>query len=207
MNMTKGEQFNVLTSLLGAAAAAPGVAVLIALAAHQEDPWKIVSFSIYGGALLLLYSIAALYHAVQGKLKPLFRELDHDAIYLLIAGTYTPFSLVILRGIWGWTLLGLVWGFAIFGIVQTLLPSRWRLIPELAIYVGMGWLVLIAIGPLLHAISWQGVAWLGTGGVFYTGGIVFYNLDRRFSWAHGCWHLCVLAGSASHYLVVLRYVA
>ena len=180
---------------------------MMAAVARQGDPWKLVSFSIYGAALLTLYLVATLYHAFQGRYKPLLRELDHDAIYLLIAGTYTPFSLVTLRGAWGWTLLCFVWSCAIFGIVQARLPARRRLVPELAIYFGMGWLIVIAIVPLLHALSWRGVAWLATGGMFYTGGIVFYNLDRRYSWAHGCWHLCVLAGSASHYLAVLLYVA
>ena len=204
MQMEKTELFNALTSLPGAVAAPPGAAMLLAAAVRQGDPWKIVSFGIYGATLLILFLTTLLYHALQGRSKPLFRKLDHCAIFLLIAGTYTPFSLVTLRGGWGWTLFGLVWGGAAFGIVQELWPGRLPRIPDLAIYLGMGWLILIALRPLLHALPWQGVAWIGAGGFFYTGGIVFFALDKRFARAHGIWHLCVLAGGISHYLAVLH---
>ncbi|HLO24800.1 MAG TPA: hemolysin III family protein [Geobacteraceae bacterium] len=209
MDMEKAERFNLMTSLPGAVAAPPGVALLLAAAVRQNDPWKIASFSIYGVTLLILFLTTLIYHALQGRAKPLFQKLDHCAIYLLIAGTYTPFSLVTLRGGWGWTLFALVWGGAAFGIVQELWPGRLPLprIPDLAVYLGMGWLILIAIRPLLHALSWQGTAWIGVGGFFYTGGIVFFALDKRFARAHGLWHLCVLAGGISHYLAVLYYVA
>jgi len=206
MKIERSERFNVITSLAGAAAAPVGVAALVLAAVHQGDPWKIVSVSIYGFTLLLLYPIATLYHALQGKAKRLFRELDHDAIFFLIAGTYTPFGLVTLRGGWGWTLLGLVWGFAIFGIVQRRWPVKVLQIPELAIYLGMGWLIVFAIRPLLHAFPLAGVSLLGLGGIFYTGGTAFYVLDKRYAWAHGAWHLCVLAGSVSHYLAVYLYI-
>jgi hemolysin III len=207
MRIDKNELFNVLTSLPGALAAPVGVAVLLATAVRQGDPWKIVSFSIYGGTLLLLYAATTLYHALRGRAKPVLRRLDYVAIYLLIAGTYTPFSLVTLRGGWGWTLLGLVWGGAIFGIVQEQRRYEKPWIPPLAIYLGMGWLIVIAIRPLLQALPWPGVAWLAAGGLFYTGGSIFFVLDRRFAWAHGLWHLCVLTGSVSHYLAVLLYVS
>lgn len=207
MQIEKMERFNVVTSLLGALAAPFGVAALVGAAVRQGNPWKFVSFSMYGGTLVLLYAVATLYHALGGRVKRLLRELDHCAIYLLIAGTYTPFSLVTLRGVWGWTLFGLVWGAALYGIVLVHWPARVPQVPELVIYLGMGWLILIAIHPLLHALSWQGMAWLAIGGVFYTGGIVFFLLDERYSWAHGCWHLCVLGGSASHFLAVFLYIA
>lgn len=205
--MKNGERFNFITSLPGMVAALGGVAVLLAAAARQGDPWKIVSFGIYGGTLLILYAVTTLYHAVRGKAKLVLRRLDHFAIYLLIAGTYTPFSLVTLRGGWGWTLFGLVWGLAAVGIAVELRHGHGPRILPVAIYLAMGWLIVIALRPLLHALPWQGVVWLAVGGVFYTGGIAFYALDERFAWAHGLWHLCVTAGSVSHYLAVLLYVA
>ncbi len=205
--MDKQERFNVFTSLPGLLAAPVGLVVLVSLAARQGDPWKIVSFSIYGSTLLLLYLFTTLYHAMQGKVKAVLQKLDHYAIYFLIAGTYTPFSLVTLRGGWGWTLFGLVWGGAILGIgFEMLSRKRSRIIP-VAIYLAMGWTVLIAIKPLLHAMPLAGVVWLGLGGVFYTGGVALYALDSRFVKFHGFWHLCVLAGSFSHYLAVLYYIA
>lgn len=206
MRIEETERFNVLTALLGAVAAPAGVVLLIVAAARREDPWRIASFSVYGASLLILYGVATLYHLVSGKTKNLLRALDHEAIHLAIAGTYTPFSLVTLRGGWGWTLFGLVWGFAGYGIAQRL----WRRmphLPEMALYLGMGWLILIAIHPLVHSLPWPGLVWLAVGGAFYTGGLAFFALDKRLSWAHGAWHLCVLAGSVCHYLAVLLYVA
>ncbi|HTG81155.1 MAG TPA: hemolysin III family protein, partial [Geobacteraceae bacterium] len=171
------------------------------------DPWKIFSFGLYGSTLVILYAVATLYHAQRGRVKRLLRELDHCAVFLLIAGTYTPFSLVTLRGEWGWTLFGLAWGAALYGIALVHWPSRMPQVPELGIYLGMGWLILLAIRPLLHTLSWPGLAWLAIGGFFYTGGVAFFVLDERYSWAHGCWHLCVLAGSLSHFLAVFLYIA
>lgn len=205
--MDKLERFNVLTSLPGLLAAPVGLVVLVALATRQGDPWKIVSFSIYGSTLLLLYLFSTLYHAIRGKAKAVLQKLDHYAIYFLIAGTYTPFSLVTLRGGWGWTVFGLVWGGAIWGIVFEMLSRKGSRIIPVVIYLAMGWTVLIAIKPLLHAMPLAGMAWLGLGGVFYTGGVALYALDSRFVKAHGFWHLCVLAGSFSHYLAVLYYIA
>jgi hemolysin III len=205
--MDKQERFNVLTSLPGLLAAPIGLVVLVALAARQGDPWKIVSFSVYGTTLLLLYLFTTLYHAMRGKAKEVFQKLDHYAIYFLIAGTYTPFSLVTLRGGWGWTMFGLVWGGAILGIGYEMLSRNGSRIIPVAIYLAMGWTVLIAIKPLLHAMPLAGVIWLALGGLFYTGGVAFYALDGRFVKAHGFWHLCVLAGSISHYLAVLCYIA
>jgi hemolysin III len=203
-----GERLNSYTHLLGAVAAAAGLVVLVVLAARQGDAWKIVSFSIYGTSLLLLYLFSALYHSLRGRAKSILRKFDHHAIYLLIAGTYTPFTLVTLRGAWGWTLFGLIWGLAAFGIVVDSLHRRdaRRILPVM-IYVVMGWLVLIALQPLVAALPRAGLAWLVAGGLFYTVGIVFYALDARLRYAHGIWHLFVLAGSISHYLAILLYVA
>ncbi len=200
------ERFNVITSLPGAVAAPIGLVLLLAVALRHADPWRTVSFAVYGATLVLLYTIAVLYHARSGKAKLVLRELDHYAIYLMIAGTYTPFSLVPLRGKWGWTLFALVWGLAVIGIMVELRPRKARRILPLVIYFGMGWLILGVLGPLLQVYPWQGVAWLGAGGAFYTGGIVFYGLGRRFAWAHGVWHICVLAGSLCHYLAVYLYI-
>lgn len=205
--MYHGERFNGITHLLGAVAATAGVAVLVVLAARQGDAWKLVSFSVYGATLLLLYLFSTLYHSVRGRAKRLLQKFDHHAIYLLIAGTYTPFALVTLRGAWGWTLFGLVWGLAVLGIVVDTFHSRTtRRVLPMVIYLLMGWLALIAIFPLIAALPPAGLAWLVGGGLFYTGGLVFYALDEKLRHAHGIWHLFVLAGSACHYLAVLLYV-
>ena len=205
--MYSGERLNSGTHLIGAALAAIGSTVLVVLAARQGDPWKIVSFSIYGAMLLALYTLSTLYHSTRGRAKDVFRKLDHCSIYLLIAGTYTPFTLVTLRGAWGWSLLGTIWGLALLGIVQeTWLATRTRLL-SVVIYVLMGWLSILAVQPLITALTPAGFAWLAAGGLFYTGGIVFYALDDKLRHGHGIWHLFVLAGSVSHYLAILLYVA
>lgn len=204
--MYYGEKFNAWTHLVGTILAIPGVVVLIILAALKGDPWKIVSVSIYGATLVLLYSFSTLYHSLRGRAKIILCKLDHHSIYLLIAGSYTPFCLVTLRGPWGWSLLGVVWGLAVLGSLQELRPQSGARILSLSIYVLMGWLALIALAPLLHAMGLAGFAWVTTGGLFYTIGIVFYVLDTRLKHAHGIWHLFVIAGSAAHYVAILRYV-
>ena len=206
--MYHGERLNGTTHLFGALAAAAGLAVLVVLAAQQGDVWKLVSFSVYGVSLFLLYLFSTLYHSTRGRTKAIFQKFDHNAIYLLIAGSYTPFTLVTLRGAWGWTLLGLIWGLAVLGIVVDSLHNKnARRILPITIYIVMGWLVLIAFQPLTAALPHAAVLWLVAGGLFYTLGVVFYALDKKLRHAHGIWHLFVLAGSISHYLVVLLYVA
>ncbi len=205
--MYHGERFNSFSHLLGTALAAVGAAVLVVLAARQGDPWKIVSFSLYGATLFLLYLFSTLYHSLRGRAKAVFQRLDHLAIYLLIAGTYTPFALVTLHGSWGWSLFGVIWGLAILGMALEYLPRRGARILPMVIYLLMGWLVLIALKPLLQALPLMGLVWLFAGGLFYTVGIVFYSLDEKLRHAHGVWHLFVLAGSASHYFAILYYVA
>ena len=204
--MYKGEWFNSISHMIGAALALVGLMLLVVLAARQGDPWKIVSFSIYGTTLLLLYTFSALYHSSHGKAKKVFRKFDHLSIYLLIAGTYTPFSLITLRGGWGWSIFGAIWCLAILGIVLDSLPQKGRRVLPLIIYIFMGWFILIALKPLLRALPLMGFAWLLLGGVFYTIGVVFYALDERVRHFHGIWHLFVLAGSLSHYFTVLFYV-
>lgn len=204
--MYYGEKFNALTHLAGALLALIGTVVLIVMAARGGDPWKVVSVSIYGVTLVMLYSISALYHSLRGRAKNILRKLDHHSIYLLIAGSYTPFCLVTLRGPWGWSLFGVVWGLAGLGSLQELRSRSGARILSLAIYVLMGWVALVAMFQLLQALGPSGFAWIVAGGLFYTIGIVFFVIDTRLTHAHGIWHLFVLAGSASHYVAILRYV-
>ncbi|MGK5035098.1 PAQR family membrane homeostasis protein TrhA [Janthinobacterium sp. LB3P118] len=205
--MYHGERFNSISHTVGAALAAIGGVILIVAAARTGDPWKIVSCSVYATMLLTLYLTSTLYHSVRGKAKAVLQRLDHCAIYLLIAGTYTPFMLVTLRGPWGWSLFGVVWGLALLGIVQEYVYAKGARILSLVIYVAMGWLVVIGIKPLLAALEWNGFLWLVAGGLCYTGGIVFYATDHKLRHGHGIWHLFVLAGSSCHFIAILFYVA
>ena len=205
--MYPGERFNSISHLVGAALALAGSVVLVVLAARLGDPWKIVGFSIYGVMLVTLYVFSALYHSVRGPAKDVLRKFDHCAIYLLIAGTYTPFALVSLRGSWGWWIFGVIWGLALLGIVQEVWLAHGARIWSLAIYVLMGWLALVAVVPLRQALTPAGFVWLAAGGAFYTLGIVFYVLDHRIRHGHGLWHLFVLGGSICHFFTILLYVA
>lgn len=205
--MYDGERFNSISHIVGASMAAIGGALLIVLAAHSGDGWKIVSFSVYAVMLLALYLTSSLYHSVRGAAKATLRKLDHCAIYLLIAGTYTPFTLVTLRGVWGWWMFGAVWLLAMLGIVQEIWYAKGKRILSLLIYVLMGWLALIGVKPLIAALGWDGFLWLGAGGLLYTAGIAFFATDHKLRHGHGIWHLFVLAGSTCHYIAVLLYVA
>ena len=201
-----GEKFNALTHVVGAVLALAGAIVLVVLAAIGGDPWKLVGVSIYGVTLVSLYSISGLYHSLRGRPKNVLRELDHQSIYWLIAGSYTAFCVVTLRGPWGWSLLGTVWGLALLGGLQELRARDGARILSVVIYLLMGWVVVVALVPLRQALAPAGFAWLVAGGLFYTVGIVFYALDTRLRHAHGVWHLFVLAGSACHYYAILRFV-
>ncbi len=204
--MYHGERFNSISHLVGATLALAALVVLVVFASLQGDPWKIVSFSIYGTTLFLLYALSTLYHSLRGRAKEIFKKLDHAAIYLLIAGSYTPFTLVTLRGAWGWSLFGIVWGLAIVGIVLDSLHRDGPRVYQMIIYLLMGWVVLVALYPLLQNLPTGGIIWLVVGGLCYTGGMVFYALDEQLNHAHGVWHLFVLAGSVSHFLAILLYV-
>jgi len=204
--MYYGERFNSISHLIGAALALAGLVVLVMYASAQGDLWKIVSFSIYGATLFLLYTLSTLYHSLRGRAKQFFQKLDHVAIYLLIAGSYTPLTLVTLRGPWGWTLFGIIWGLAIIGIIVDGLHRHGSRAIPMTLYLLMGWLILIAMYPLSQALPNGGLELLVLGGVFYTGGTVFYAIDKKMKHAHGIWHLFVLAGSISHYLVIFLYV-
>jgi hemolysin III len=205
--MVTGERFNSLSHLVGTVLALVGASVLITQSALQTDPWKIVSFSIYGAMLFALYLASTLYHALRGRAKAVFKKLDHCSIYLLIAGSYTPFALVSLRGPWGWSLLGAVWTLAVLGIVQEIWLARGERVLSLVIYVLMGWLALVAVVPLWQALTPAGFAWLAAGGACYTLGIAFYATDHKLRHGHGIWHLFVLAGSTCHFITMALYVA
>jgi len=204
--MYHGERLNAWTHLVGTMLSISGASILITLAAVMGDPWKIVSVSIFGATLILLYSASTLYHSVRGRAKTILRKLDHLSIYLLIAGTYTPFCLVTLRGVWGWTLFGIVWGLALIGMLQEIRPRSEARILSLVIYAVMGWVIVIATGPLLDHLEATGLVLLAAGGLLYTGGIVFYAFDDRFRHWHGIWHLFVIGGSLLHYLTIALYV-
>ena len=204
--MYHGERLNAWTHLVGTMLSISGASILITLAAVMGDPWKIVSVSIFGATLILLYSASTLYHSVRGRAKAILRKLDHLSIYLLIAGTYTPFCLVTLRGVWGWTLFGIVWGLALIGMLQEIRPRSEARILSLVIYAVMGWVIVIATGPLLDHLETTGLVLLAAGGLLYTGGIVFYAFDDRFRHWHGIWHLFVIGGSLLHYLTIALYV-
>ncbi len=203
--MDRAEAFNSITHMVGAAVALAGLVVLVVFASLQGDAWRIVSFSVYGLTLFSLYAVSTLYHSLRGRPKSVFRVLDHQAIYLLIAGTYTPFTLVTLRGVWGWSLFGTIWGIAALGMVFDALPQRGRRIIPVIIYIVMGWLIVIALNPLLQALPAIGFKWLLAGGALYTSGVLFFALSHWYPYAHGIWHLFVLGGSVSHYLAILIY--
>jgi len=205
-SMYHGERMNAWTHLIGAILAAVGAVWLLLLAAFQGNPWKIVSVSIYGVTLVVLYSISTVYHSVQGRMKVIMRKLDHLSIYLLIAGSYTPFCLVTLRGPWGWSLFGIVWGLAVLGMLQEIKPRSEARILSVVIYAVMGWIVLVAVNPLMRLLGPAGFAWLAGGGVLYTVGIIFFALDHRLRHAHGIWHLFVIAGSVLHFIAIFFYV-
>lgn len=206
--MYHGERFNGYTHLAGAVVALGAASVLVALGAQRGDLWRIVSFAVYGTTLVALFGISTLYHSTRGRAKDIFRKLDHVAIYLLIAGSYTPIALVTLKNDpWGTTLFAAVWALALLGIVQELWVARGARLTSLAIYVLMGWLGIFAMEPLIASLGAHGFAWMLAGGIVYTVGIVFYFFDERFTHWHGIWHCFVLAGSALHYAAIVRFVA
>jgi hemolysin III len=200
------ELANRLTHGLGAALSVAGLVLLVVSAALHGTAWHVVSSAIFGATLVLLYSSSTLYHSFRGeRLKVLLQKFDHAAIFLLIAGTYTPFMLVTLRGPWGWSLFGVIWGLAIVGVVLKFWHAgRFNFVSTL-IYIGMGWLVMVAIRPLMAALPAGGLRLLVAGGLCYTGGAVFY-LWRRLPYHHAIWHLFVLGGSACHWAAVFFFV-
>ena len=205
----RGEELaNSLTHGVGAVLAVVGLVVLALAASRYGTPRAVVGCVVFGAALVVLYSSSTLYHSVghgHARAKSVLRVIDHSAIFLLIAGTYTPFTLVSLWGPWGWALFGVVWGLAAAGITLRLVMRRRPTALFVGLYLAMGWCVVVAAKPLLAAVAPGGIALLVAGGLAYSVGVVFYTSRRPYH--HAIWHAFVLAGSAFHYAAVLRYVA
>jgi hemolysin III len=197
----RAELANTLTHGAGAVASAVGAAILITLTALRGDAWGVIGRAVFGATLVLLYTASTLYHAtVREGLKARLKVLDHSAIYLLIAGSYTPFTLGPLRGGWGWSLFAAAWSLAVAGVIFKLyFTGRFNRLST-AIYIAMGWMVIVAIGPMVQRLPVAVLAWLVAGGIAYTAGTAFYHGSRRYS--HAVWHLFVLAGSACHFTAV-----
>jgi hemolysin III len=200
------ELANSITHGVGLLLATAGMVVLVVLTWLHGTSRHIVTCSIYSATLVFMYAASTVYHSVRGpRLKHVLRIIDHSAIYLLIAGTYTPFTLVTIRGGWGWSLFGIVWGLTVVGIVWKAIFIRRFAIVSGVIYVLMGWMVVIAAKPLLERVPPGAIAWLVAGGVAYTAGLVFFA-SKRIPHHHAIWHVFVLAGSICHYIAVLLYV-
>lgn len=207
--MYQGERFNAYSHLVGAVLAVIGMVLLLVKAAQTQDVYKIISSAAYGTCLIVLYVGSTIYHSIKSPgAKGVLQKFDHCAIYLLIAGSYTPFTLVTLHGAWGWSLFGVSWGLAAFGIIQELTISRnsERRLLSMILYVVMGWLVVVAIYPLLKTMTAGGLFWLVLGGVLYSSGIYWFVNDEKIKHGHGIWHLFVLAGSLAQFICVYFYV-
>lgn len=198
---------NSITHGIGIYFGVAALVLLVVFASLYGNAWHIVSCSIYGSTLVLLYTASTLYHSFRHpRVKHVFRIIDHASIYLLIAGTYTPFTLVPLRGAWGWSLFGVVWGLALCGIIaKVFFIHRFEILTTL-LYLVMGWIVVIAAKPMLRIVPTGGIVWLVIGGLAYTIGVIFYAVDRKFSYAHAIWHVFVLVGSICHFFAVMFYV-
>lgn len=202
------EKANSLSHGVGFLLALVAAPVLIVAAARQGNAANIVGASVFAITMVMLYFSSALYHALPpGHAKHQCGKIDHGAIYLFIAGTYTPFSLGVLSGGWGWTLFGLIWGLAVVGLVLKAFEKLSHPVLSTGLYLAMGWLVLIAAVPLLERVSTAGVAWLVAGGLAYTVGVFFYVTDARYKFGHFVWHLFVMAGTTCHFFAVLWYSA
>ena len=208
--MYYGEKLNSISHLVGAVLALVGLGALLTVGIQSRDPWIISSFSVFGITLVLLYTMSTLYHSFHPPhLKKIFKLLDHVAIYLLIAGTYTPYMLISLRDGNGPLILGIIWALALGGILsEVFLSGRMVKIGQLMIYLGMGWACSFDFASLSAALPAQGRWWLTAGGIAYTAGVVFYVLDKmkKLTHAHGIWHFFVLAGSGCHFVSVIGYV-
>jgi hemolysin III len=204
---SREEIANVLTHGAGAVASVAGAAVLLSVAATYGDGWKVASSAVFGATMVLLYAASTLYHAARTPaVKARLKVLDHCAIYLLIAGSYTPFALVGLRGGWGWSLFAVAWTLAAAGTVFKLFfIDRFPRLST-ATYIAMGWLAVVAIGPMVQRLPAATLAWMVAGGVVYTAGTVFYH-SRRIPYAHAIWHLFVMGGSVCHFAAVVTQVA
>ena len=203
-----GEEIaNSVTHGTGVGLSIAALVILVVFAARKGDTWKIASFSVYGATLIILYLASTLYHAITHPgLKRFFRVLDHCSIFLLIAGTYTPVTIGVMRGAWGWTLFGVIWALAIVGINLKIFALDRRKKLSLLIYLLMGWMIVIAVKPLLSYLEPASLIWLFVGGACYTLGIIFFVL-KKLPFAHSVWHLFVLGGSICHFFAMLNLVA
>jgi hemolysin III len=203
-DLTVGEEiFNSITHGIGTLLSIAALVTLVMFAMKKGDTWHLISYSIYGSSLVLLYLCSTLYHSfTKEKLKNLFARFDHAAIFILIAGTYTPFLLTVMRGTFGWVLFYIIWGIALFGIIiRSIYLTRFRKL-MVALYLGMGWLFVVAAGPMFKNLPLISTVFLVAGGLFYSVGVIFY-MWRNLKYAHGIWHLFVLAGSAMHFFAVI----
>ncbi|NOU98959.1 PAQR family membrane homeostasis protein TrhA [Paenibacillus planticolens] len=200
------EKANAISHGIGVLLSVAALVLLVIQACLHGDAWHIVSFSVFGAALVTLYTCSTLLHSVtHPRLKDVFEILDHSAIYLLIAGTYTPYLLVTLRGPLGWTFFGVIWGLALIGIVLKLFFVKRFIIISTLCYILMGWLIVLAFKPLYANLPYGGIVWLVAGGLLYTFGSIFY-VWRRIPFHHAIWHIFVLAGSACHFISIFGYV-
>lgn len=206
---SKGEELaNALSHGMGLLAALIGTPVLIAHAVSLGQTLFVVGVSVFCATMIVLYLGSMMYHALPaGSAKRVFRRIEHSAIYLLIAGTYTPFTLGVLKGPWGWSLFGAVWGLAIIGVALKVLQKQHHVILSTCLYLLMGWTVVIAIEPLLANMTMAGLLWLLAGGLFYTVGVVFFATDSIMAYGHFIWHLFVIAGTSCHYFAIFWYAA
>ncbi len=207
-NQTKPEEIaNAITHCIGILLGIAALSILVVFASLKGDPWKIVSFSLYGASLVILYTASTLYHSIKNiRLKQLFQILDHSSIFILIAGTYTPFVLVNMRGPWGWSLFGVIWGLALCGIIikSAMGPGGDKF--STAVYLAMGWIIVIAFHKMISSIPFMGIVWIFIGGVCYSAGTIFFLLEKRIPYSHPLWHLFVLAGSITHFFGILFHV-
>lgn len=200
------EVANTLSHALGLLAAVVATPFLIAGAVSQGDPAFVVGVSIFCATITILYLCSSLYHMMpQGKAKRVFNIIDHSAIYLLIAGTYTPFTLGALRGAWGWTLLTIIWSLAAMGVLLKGFSRLSHPVLSVGLYLAMGWLIVVAIHPLLTRVPPAGIMWLAAGGASYTLGVIFFALDSKIKFSHFIWHLFVLVGTLCHVVAVFAY--
>ena len=200
--MYKGEFFNSISHLVGASLALVGATVLITLAAVEGNELKTTSLVVYGVTLFLLFLASTLYHSIPGRAKLILQKLDHGAIFLLIAGTYTPISLLALDGTGGWVLLCIIWSLAGIGIIVDNLPLPGPRVVPVLLYMVMGWLCVLYVDPLRSGMGSASFAWLVAGGLMYTTGVVFFALDSIYPWCHKVWHMFVLGGAGSHFVAI-----
>ncbi len=206
---SRGEELaNSISHGAGLIAAIVGTPFLVLQAMQLGNTRYLVGASIFAATMVLLYLASTLYHALPpGRIKHVFRIIEHSAIFLLIAGTYTPFTLGVLYGAWGWTLLGIVWGLALAGVALKVLNRMSHPIISTALYLLMGWLIVVALDPLFNLVPLAGLVWLVAGGLAYTAGVAFFATDAHLRYGHFVWHLFVLTGTTCHYFAVLWYAA